>query len=138
LQSLRPNSLDLAIVGVYFAMTIVVGHIFRQKARSSSGFWGLLVGTLSSIAHNLAYRMHWLSYGSDKSANFYSAIFAFTSCPLGHDAAQRLHTLKSARRTRRLAPIGQERTAAFACPGWRYSLACVALVLCAALSIAFR
>jgi SSS family solute:Na+ symporter len=39
-----------------------------------------LIGTLSSIAHNLAYRTHSIRYGSDMSANFYGAIFAFMVC----------------------------------------------------------
>jgi solute:Na+ symporter, SSS family len=54
--------------------------MFTTWATPRAGFWGLLLGTLSSIAHNLAYRMHWISYGSDMSANFYGAIFAFMSC----------------------------------------------------------
>jgi len=59
--------------------TFLLG-MFTTWATPRAGFWGLLLGTLSSVAHNLAYRMHWFLYGSDMSANFYGAIFAFTSC----------------------------------------------------------
>jgi SSS family solute:Na+ symporter len=59
--------------------TFLLG-MFTTWATPTAGFWGLLLGTLSSIAHNLAYRMHWISYGSDMSANFYGAILAFSSC----------------------------------------------------------
>jgi len=59
--------------------TFLLG-MFTMWATPKAGFWGLLIGTLSSIAHNFAYRMHWISYGSDMSANFYGAILAFSSC----------------------------------------------------------
>jgi solute:Na+ symporter, SSS family len=39
LQSFPPKSIDLAIVGTYFAVTILVGWIFRGKAHSSSEFF---------------------------------------------------------------------------------------------------
>jgi solute:Na+ symporter, SSS family len=59
--------------------TFLLG-MFTTWATPKAGFWGLLLGTLSSIAHNFAYRMHWIAYGSDMSANFYGAILAWTSC----------------------------------------------------------
>jgi SSS family solute:Na+ symporter len=59
--------------------TFLLG-MFTTWATPKAGFWGLLLGTFSSIAHNFAYRMHWISYGSDMSANFYGAILAWTSC----------------------------------------------------------
>jgi solute:Na+ symporter, SSS family len=59
--------------------TFLLG-MFTTWATPKAGFWGLLLGTLSSIAHNFAYRMHWMAYGSDMSANFYGAILAWTSC----------------------------------------------------------
>jgi solute:Na+ symporter, SSS family len=59
--------------------TFLLG-MFTTWATPRAGFWGLLLGTFSSIVHNLAYRMHWIRYGSDMDANFYGAILAFTSC----------------------------------------------------------
>jgi Na+/proline symporter len=59
--------------------TFLLG-MFTTWATPNAGFWGLLLGVLSSIAHNFAYRMHWITYGSDMSANFYGAILAWASC----------------------------------------------------------
>jgi solute:Na+ symporter, SSS family len=59
--------------------TFLLG-MFTTWATPQAGFWGLLVGTLSSVAHNFAYRTHCITYGSDMSANFYGAIIAWTSC----------------------------------------------------------
>ena len=59
--------------------TFLLG-MFTTWVTPKAGFWGLLIGTLTSIAHNLAYRMHSIRYGSDMGANFYGAIFAFTVC----------------------------------------------------------
>lgn len=59
--------------------TFLLG-MFTTWATPKAGFWGLLLGTVSSIAHNVAYQVHWISYGSDMSANFYGAVLAFTSC----------------------------------------------------------
>ena len=59
--------------------TFLLG-MFTTWATPKAGFWGLLFGVVSSIAHNFAYRMHWITYGSDMSANFYGAILAWASC----------------------------------------------------------
>jgi SSS family solute:Na+ symporter len=59
--------------------TFLLG-MFTTWATPRAGFWGLLLGTLASIGHNFAYRIHAISYGSDMSANFYGAIFAFLIC----------------------------------------------------------
>lgn len=59
--------------------TFLLG-MFTTWATPRAGFWGLMLGTLLSILHNLAYRMNWIQYGSDMNANFYGAILAFTSC----------------------------------------------------------
>jgi SSS family solute:Na+ symporter len=61
--------------------TFLLG-MFTTWATPKAGFWGLLVGTLSSIAHNFAYQLHGIVYGSDMSANFYGATFAFLVCLL--------------------------------------------------------
>lgn len=54
--------------------------LFKTWATPEAGFWELPFGTLSSIAHNCAYRTHWITYGSDMSASFCGAIVAWTSC----------------------------------------------------------
>jgi SSS family solute:Na+ symporter len=59
--------------------TFLLG-MFTTWAAPQAGFWGLLLGTFSSVAHNFAYRMHWITYGTDMSANFYGAILAWASC----------------------------------------------------------
>src|SRR6202043_579381 len=59
--------------------TFLLG-MFTTWATPKAGFWGLLLGVLSSVAHNFAYRMHWITYGSDMSANFYGAMLDWTSC----------------------------------------------------------
>jgi SSS family solute:Na+ symporter len=59
--------------------TFLLG-MFTTWATPKAGFWGLLAGTLSSVAHNFSYRAHLLTYGSDMAANFYGAILAFTAC----------------------------------------------------------
>lgn len=59
--------------------TFLLG-MFTTWATPKAGFYGLLTGTIASIAHNAAYRSHLLVYGSDMAANFYGAILAWTSC----------------------------------------------------------
>ncbi len=59
--------------------TFLLG-MFTTWATPAAGFWGLLAGTLCSIAHNFAYRLHWITYSSDMSSNFYGAFLAFMSC----------------------------------------------------------
>jgi len=61
--------------------TFLLG-MFTTWATPKAGFWGLLVGTLCSMAHNLAYQFHRIVYGSDMSANFYGASLAFLVCLL--------------------------------------------------------
>jgi SSS family solute:Na+ symporter len=59
--------------------TFLLG-MFTKWATPKGGFWGLLLGTAAGVIHNLAFRLHWLHYGSDMSANFYGAICAWTVC----------------------------------------------------------
>ncbi|MGE5646659.1 MAG: sodium:solute symporter family protein [Acidobacteriota bacterium] len=59
--------------------TFVLG-MFTKWATPRGGLVGLVCGTLASVAHYLAYRFHWLHYGSDMTANFYGAICAWTTC----------------------------------------------------------
>ena len=59
--------------------TFLLG-MFTTWATPKGAFWGLLLSTLLSILHNLLYRLHWISYGSDMTANFYGAILAWSTC----------------------------------------------------------
>ena len=116
--------------------TFLVG-MFTTWATPKAGFWGLLLGTLSSIAHNVAYRMHWIRYGSDMNANFYGAILAFVSCfaitallsffttAKSHDELSNLTYWTATHRGIRI-------------PKTSFMLASLALVICIFLSILFR
>ena len=59
--------------------TFLLG-MFTRWATPTGGFVGLVAGTLAAGLHYLAYRSHWLPYGSDMSANFYGAICSWTVC----------------------------------------------------------
>ncbi len=59
--------------------TFLLG-MFTKWATPWAGFWGLLLGTLASLFHRLAYSLHWLRYGSDMSANFYGAMVGWSVC----------------------------------------------------------
>jgi SSS family solute:Na+ symporter len=59
--------------------TFLLG-MFTRWATPAGGFAGLVAGTLAAGAHYLAYRAHWLPYGSDMTANFYGAICSWTVC----------------------------------------------------------
>ncbi|HEX4320208.1 MAG TPA: sodium/solute symporter [Acidobacteriaceae bacterium] len=51
--------------------------MFTRWATPWAGFWGLLIGVFIGIAHQAAVRVGMLSYGSQMSANFYGAIYAW-------------------------------------------------------------
>jgi SSS family solute:Na+ symporter len=116
--------------------TFLLG-MFTVRATPKAGFWGLLLGTLSSIVHNLAYRMHWIHYGSDMTANFYGAIFAFTSCVA---VTAILSFFTSGKSREELADLtywtaSQQR---IRIPRVAFALAFLALAICLFLSIFFR
>ena len=116
--------------------TFLLG-MFTTWTTPKAGFWGLLLGILSSIAHNFAYRMHWLAYGSDMSANFYGAILACTSCFL---VTALLSVFTPARSREELANLtcwtGTHQGVRL--PKAALILAFVALATCLLLSIIFR
>ena len=116
--------------------TFLLG-MFTTWATPRAGFWGLLLGTLSSIAHNLFYRMHWISYGSDMSANFYGAILAFTSCLI---VTALVSAFTSAKSVEALADLtywtGTHR--GIRVPKTAILLALAAIGICVFLSVVFR
>jgi SSS family solute:Na+ symporter len=59
--------------------TFLLG-MFTTWATPQGGFCGLLLGTLASLLHHLAYSAHILPYGSDMSANFYGAMVGWAAC----------------------------------------------------------
>jgi SSS family solute:Na+ symporter len=54
--------------------------VFTTWATPSAGFWGLICGMLIAIAHNFAFHLHLLQYGSEMIANFYGAIYGWSAC----------------------------------------------------------
>jgi SSS family solute:Na+ symporter len=59
--------------------TLLLG-VFTTWVTPSAGFWGLICGMLAAIAHNFAFRLHLLQYGSEMIANFYGAIYGWSVC----------------------------------------------------------
>ncbi|MES2220582.1 MAG: Na+/galactose cotransporter, partial [Acidobacteriota bacterium] len=59
--------------------TFLLG-MFTTWATPAAGFCGLLAGILAAFLHNVLYRMHWIHYGSDMSANFYGAMAGWSVC----------------------------------------------------------
>jgi SSS family solute:Na+ symporter len=116
--------------------TFLLG-MFTTWATPKAGFWGLLLGTLSSIAHNFAYRMHWIAYGSDMSANFYGAILAWTSCFMITALLSAFTTAKSRKELANLTSwTGAHQSIRI--PKTALFLALIAFALCLFLSILFR
>jgi SSS family solute:Na+ symporter len=116
--------------------TFLLG-MFTTWATPKAGFSGLLLGTLASIAHNAAYRLHWISYGSDMSANFYGAILAFASC---FAVTALVSAFTAAKPLERLADLtcwtGTHRGVHI--PKHAFALAFAAIAICLTLSIVFR
>jgi SSS family solute:Na+ symporter len=59
--------------------TLLLG-VFTTWATPGAAFWGMASGMTISIANNFAFRIGWLQYGSQMSASFYGAIWAFLMC----------------------------------------------------------
>ena len=116
--------------------TFLLG-MFTVWATPRAGFWGLLLGTLAAISHNLAYRLHWIHYGSDMAANFYGAMLAFTSCLAVTALLSPLTTAKPSEELADLTYWTNTRPGV-RLPRTAYTLAFVALALCIVLSILFR
>lgn len=116
--------------------TFLLG-MFTTWATPRAGFWGLLLGTLSSIVHNLAYRMHYVHYGSDMDANFYGAILAFTSCFVLTTLLSCFTPAKSRRELANLTYWTGTRQG-IRIPRTALALASLAVCICIVLSVLFR
>jgi SSS family solute:Na+ symporter len=54
--------------------------VFTTWATPGAAFWGMASGMVISISNNFAFRFGLLRYGSQMSASFYGAIWAFLTC----------------------------------------------------------
>lgn len=116
--------------------TFLLG-MFTTWATPRSGFAGLLIGTAASVLHNLAYRLHWIRYGNDMSANFYGAILAFCTCFI---ATVVVSMFTAAKPLEELADLTYW-TAGYhgiRIPKMAYALSLTAAAICVLLSIWFR
>jgi solute:Na+ symporter, SSS family len=59
--------------------TFLLG-MFTKWATPSGGFCGLLAGTGTALIHHLLYSYGRVRYGSDMTANFYGAMYAWGAC----------------------------------------------------------
>jgi len=116
--------------------TFLLG-MFTTWATPRAGFWGLTLGTLSSVLHNFAYRVHWIRYGSDMTANFYGAILAFSSCLILTTLLSRITSAKSREELANLT-CWTGTGPSIRIPRTAIVLAVLAVLLCIALSILFR
>jgi SSS family solute:Na+ symporter len=71
--------LVLSLFNAPLFATFLLG-MFTTWATPSAGFWGLLCGVLAAAAHNLLARYGLIVYGSQMLANFYGAIYGWTTC----------------------------------------------------------
>lgn len=114
--------------------TFLLG-MFTRWATPKGGFWGLLLGTLASLFHRLAYSLHIFPYGSDMAANFYGAIVGWSVCLLATIGISMITPKKPAVELEGLVFVPKARPSGmrdrFLGP---WSLAVAILVVCAALN----
>jgi SSS family solute:Na+ symporter len=116
--------------------TFLLG-MFTTWATPEAGFYGLLAGLAVSVTHTLLLHVHLLTYGSDMSANFYGAIYAWVSCFL----ATVLVSLVTRRKSREeLAGVTYftQKAGATRISAGSWLLAGTVLAACLALNIIFR
>jgi SSS family solute:Na+ symporter len=68
--------LVLALFGAPMFAILALG-MFTQWATSTGALWGIICGIIAVLLHHLACDFSLLSYGSQMSADFYSAIYGF-------------------------------------------------------------
>ncbi|MEI2778878.1 MAG: sodium:solute symporter family protein [Tetrasphaera sp.] len=75
-------------------LAFIVG-MFWKKASTNSGFWGMLVGTLTSVGIFIGYKAGWIPFKSDLMENQYAAIISFVVGVLTMVIATKFGTSKS-------------------------------------------
>lgn len=119
--------------------TFLLG-MFTTWATPAGGFWGLLAGVLMAFLHTVLYRGHWIHYGSEMSANFYGAIWAWLMCVVVTCVVSRFSERKPTESLRGLVyargnHAGNRSANVMRMP---FILAAVIAVLCAVLNWIFR
>lgn len=116
--------------------TFVLG-MFTVWATEKGSFWGLLTGIVIASAHNIAYRLHLLHYGSDMNANFYGAILGWSICLIATTVVSRFTPAKP---LKELTGITYRSMSGkrIHIPKGAYVLAVFITLLCLFLSFSFR
>jgi SSS family solute:Na+ symporter len=116
--------------------TFLLG-MFTTWATPGAGFWGLAIGMTAAIAHNLAVRLHLVTYGSDMIGNFYGAIYGWGTCGLATVMISAFTRAKSRDELQGVTYFTQAKEL----PGisvWSWALAGCVIAMCVALNVIFR
>lgn len=117
---------------------VVLHGIFSQRGSTTAAISGALSGILMGASMNIAYRLHWLHFGSELNANFYTAIVSFATSFVICAIASRLgsHSVFAAGGI--ASPPAMDTWAAIPIPNTLYLLAGLLLVSCLVLNILWR
>jgi SSS family solute:Na+ symporter len=68
------------IVSLFYAplLAVVLAGMFNRQSRERGAFAGILLGVLSGIGFQVCVRFGGIHFGSQMSANFYTAMLSFT------------------------------------------------------------
>jgi SSS family solute:Na+ symporter len=116
--------------------TLLLG-VFTTWATPGAGFWGLICGMLAAIAHNFAFRLHLLQYGSEMIANFYGAIYGWSVCMIATIAISLFTRRKTAGELAGITYHTQISTMKRV-PAGSWIFAIILIALCALLNYLFR
>lgn len=126
----------LSLFNAPLLATFLLG-MFTTWATPTAGFYGLFFGMAVAIAHNFAVRFHLVVYGSDMLANFYGAIYGWSSCVV---ATMLLSAFTHAKTKKELAGITYftqpQDTKSISPRSW--ILAGSVITLCVVLNLIFR
>jgi SSS family solute:Na+ symporter len=111
--------------------------MFTTWATASAGFWGLLSGLLVAATHNFAVRFGFINYGSQMLANFYGAIYGWTTCMAVACVVSAFSKRKSPAQLKNITYFTQESgRRKISAKSW--SLAASVLLTCVILNYLFR
>jgi SSS family solute:Na+ symporter len=116
--------------------TFLLG-MFTVWATPGAGFCGLLSGVIAACLHNVAVRHGWLGYGSQMTANFYAAIWGWTTC-IAVTAIVSLFTPAKTREELKDITYLTQRGARVRISPTSWMLAALVLSACALLNFIFR